>query len=222
MEVYKALEKAKTGDRLKIIASDMGFSADIQAWCDKTGNKLHECNINRREIEAIIIKGGSANKTVEKKGTSLVVFSDELDKAIATMIIANGSVAMGEPVTLFFTFWGLNVLKRENKVKTNKSMIDRIFGKMMPSNATELKLSKLNMGGVGAKIIKNKMKNSNVTLLEEMIKEGMENGIRFVACNMSMELMGIDEKELLDGVELGGVAAFLESADRASINMFMS
>ncbi len=222
MEVYKGLENAAPGDRLKIVASDMGFATDIQAWCDKTGNKLHECKINRREIEAVIIKGGAKGKKAEKSGTSLVVFSGDLDKAIATMIIANGAAAMGDEVTLFFTFWGLNIIRKKEKVSTKKDIVGNMFGKMMPRGASKLALSQMNMGGMGSKLIKHVMKTNNVDMLEKMIEDAQKSGIKFIACNMSMELMGIQEKELIDDVELAGVAAFLNSADKASINMFMS
>ena len=116
---------------------------------------------------------------------------------------------MGRPVTMFFTFWGLNVLRKPEKQPVKKSFMESMFGKMMPRGARKLKLSKMNMAGMGSAMMKKIMNDKNVDSLEDLIQKAMHAGIKFVACTMSMDVMGIKEEELIDGVELGGVGAYL-------------
>ena len=149
-----------------------------------------------------------------------MVFSNDLDKALASFIIANGAKASGKNVTMFFTFWGLNILRKEN-VKVKKSFIDKMFGMMMPKGAEKLTLSKMNMCGIGSMMMKWVMKNKNVSTLSELITQAQENGIKFIACNMSMDVMGIKQEELLDGVELGGVAKYISESNNANSNLFI-
>jgi peroxiredoxin family protein len=151
----------------------------------------------------------------------MVCFSGDLDKAIASFIIANGALAMGRKVTMFFTFWGLNVIRRSEKVAVKKDFISRMFGGMMPRGADNLKLSNMNMGGIGAGMIKGLMKKNNVPLLDELIKQAVDGGAKLIACNMSMDLMGIKAQELIDGIEFGGVAAYLDAAEDADVNLFI-
>jgi peroxiredoxin family protein len=177
-------------------------------------------------ITVSIRKGGvhaphDHKTSVVANDKSIVVFSGDLDKALAAMIIANGAASMGRKVTLFFTFWGLNILRRDEKVSVKKSFIEKMFGGMMPRGARRLGLSRMNMAGMGSKMIKDIMKKKNVSSLEELIKAGMDSGIRIVACQMSMDLMGIHPEELIDGVEIGGVATFLGSAEESDTNLFI-
>nr|WP_275589259.1 DsrE/DsrF/DrsH-like family protein [Sporohalobacter salinus] len=151
----------------------------------------------------------------------MVVFSGDLDKAIASFIIANGAASMGKDVTLFFTFWGLNVLRKKQDVNVEKGMMDKMFGKMMPQGSEELPLSNMNMFGMGPKMIRKVMKDKGVDSLEELMKQAQENGVNIVACQMSMDVMGIQKEELIDGVEVGGVATFLNSADQSNMNLFI-
>ncbi|WP_297430827.1 DsrE/DsrF/DrsH-like family protein, partial [Clostridium sp.] len=143
---------------------------------------------------------------------TLVVFSGDLDKAIASFIIANGASTMGKKVTMFFTFWGLNIIRKPEKVNVKKGFMDSMFGMMMPRGSKKLQLSKMNMMGMGAKMIRSVMKNKNVTSLEDLIKAAQENGIEIVACQMSMDVMGITKEELIDGVKIGGVGYYLGEA----------
>ena len=149
------------------------------------------------------------------------MFSGDLDKAIAAMIIANGAASMGRKVTIFYTFWGLNVLRRMHRVKVSKSSVEKMFGWMMPRGSQKLGLSRMNMAGMGSKMIRQVMKSKNVSSLEELIETGMRNGIRMVACQMSMDVMGIKPSELIAGVEIGGVATFLGSAELSDTNLFI-
>ncbi|MFW5923860.1 MAG: DsrE/DsrF/DrsH-like family protein [Planctomycetota bacterium] len=151
----------------------------------------------------------------------MVVFSGDFDRAMASFIIANGAAAMGSEVTMFFTFWGLNVLRKDENVETDKTFIERMFGRMMPRGAEKLGLSRMNMGGLGQKMIKGIMKKKNVSSLSELIEQAQDAGVRLVACSMSMDLMGIQKEELIDGVEEGGVASYLSSAEEGNVNLFI-
>lgn len=151
----------------------------------------------------------------------MVVFSGDLDKAIATFIIASGAAAMGKEVTLFFTFWGLNILKRSDAPATEKDMMAKMFSMMMPKGANDLPLSKMNMGGMGSKMIKTVMSNKNVDSLDTLMKNAMDAGVKLVACGMSMDIMGIAKEELIEGVEIGGVATYLGDAEDSGLNLFI-
>ena len=155
------------------------------------------------------------------KGKTVIVFSQDLDKVLASFIIANGAAAMGAPVTMFFTFWGLNVLRRPETVQVKKTFTERMFGSMMPRGAGRLKISNMNMGGMGTAMIKRIMKEKNVLSLDELIGSARDSGIRLVACAMSMDLMGIKAEELIDGVEIAGVGNYLGTADEGNVNLFI-
>ena len=156
-------------------------------------------------------------------GLSMVVFSGELDKVLAAFIIANGAAAMDLPVTMFFTFWGINVLRREGPTTLHgsKTTTERMFGRMMPKGATGLKLSHLNLGGLGTRMIKKEMEKKHVMDLPHLVQSAREQGVRLVACTMSMDLMGIQKEELLPDLEYGGVGAFIDSADKSRITLFV-
>ncbi|MGN0806272.1 MAG: DsrE/DsrF/DrsH-like family protein, partial [Candidatus Coproplasma sp.] len=154
-------------------------------------------------------------------GKTFVVFSGDLDKTIAAFIMANGAAAMGREVTIFFTFWGLNILRKPEKVKVKKTFIEKMFGFMMPRGTKKLGLSRMNMGGAGAKMIRSVMKSKGVSSLEELIQNAIAHGVRLVACQMSMDIMGIKREELIDGVELGGVATFLGSGEQSDMSLFI-
>ncbi|MEH7883433.1 CoA-disulfide reductase [Bacillus sp. JJ1609] len=238
MKVYKTIGDMKDGEVLEIHATDPGFAKDIKAWCDKTGNRLVSNTFEDKKFKAQIMKGnvmvpvnavatpsevptGIPAPAPAKNGASMVVFSGDLDKAIATFIIASGAAAMGKEVTLFFTFWGLNILKRSDAPSAEKDMMAKMFSMMMPKGANDLPLSKMNMGGMGAKMIKTVMANKNVDSLETLMKNAMDAGVKLVACGMSMDLMGIKKEELIDGVEIGGVAAYLGDAEDSGLNLFI-
>ncbi len=152
---------------------------------------------------------------------SMIVFSGDLDKLLAAFIIANGAAAMDTPVTMFFTFWGLNVLRRSESVKVKKSLVESMFGWMMPKGPDKATLSKMNMGGMGTVMMKRVMAQKNVYSLPTLMKTAKEAGVRLVACTMSMDVMGITKEELTDGVEFGGVASFLDAADRSRTTLFI-
>ncbi|WP_252312930.1 DsrE/DsrF/DrsH-like family protein [Sinobaca sp. H24] len=157
-----------------------------------------------------------------KNGTTMVVFDGDLDKAIASFIIATGAAAMGKNVTMFFTFWGLNVLRKDNVISgSDKTMMEKMFGKMMPRGPEKLAMSKMNFGGMGPKMMKKMMKNHNVSSLKEMIEMAQDLDVKMVACTMSMDVMGLKEEELIDGLDYAGVASYLAEAEESNINLFI-
>ena len=161
------------------------------------------------------------NKVINKgNGQTIVVFSNDLDKALASFIIANGAKASGKDVTMFFTFWGLNILRKSN-IKVKKGFVDTMFGFMMPKGAAKLTLSKMNFGGLGTMMMKRVMKNKNISTLNELILQARQSGIKFIACQMSMDVMGIKEEELIDGVEIGGVAKYIAESGNSNSNLFI-
>ncbi len=223
MKLSENVSNLNEGEVLEITSTDKGFYSDVEAWCSSTGNQLLNLDTIDKKIIATIQKGNLQNKNriIEtKNGQTIVVFSNDLDKALASFIIANGAKASGKDVTMFFTFWGLNILRKEN-VNVKKSFIDTMFGLMMPKGAGKLTLSKMNMFGAGSAMMKWVMKNKNVSTLAELIKQAQENGVKFIACNMSMDVMGIKQEELIDGVEIGGVAKYISESSNANSNLFI-
>jgi len=230
MKVANSIKEAKDGDLLTIEATDPAFASDVQVWCERTGNTFLSQNSDKG-VFTVNIQKGIRGETILPTATlpastggndkSMVVFSGDLDKAIATFIIANGAAAMGRKVTLFFTFWGLNILRKPEHISVKKNFIEKMFGFMMPRGTKKLGLSRMNMGGMGAKMIRSIMKKKNVYSLDELIDSAMKAGVKIVACQMSMDLMGIHQEELIDGVEIGGVATFLGSAETSDTNLFI-
>ncbi|MED4208528.1 DsrE/DsrF/DrsH-like family protein [Priestia megaterium] len=159
--------------------------------------------------------------TEQKKRTTIVLFSGDYDKAMAAYIIANGAAAYDHEVTIFHTFWGLNALRKEEMVPVKKGFLEKMFGKMMPRGADKMGLSKMNFAGMGPKMIKNVMKKHNALTLPQLIKMAQEQDVKLVACTMTMDLLGLQEKELLDNIEYAGVAAYLADAEDGNVNLFI-
>lgn len=222
MKVASKIAELNEGSIIEVTSTDRGFKSDIGAWCKTTGNSLLDLKTEKKVITAVIQKDGKP-AVIEKSsgnGQTIVVFSNDLDKALAALIIANGAKAAGKDVTLFFTFWGLNILRKpQSRVK--KGIIDKMFGLMMPEGAEKLTLSKMNMLGAGSLMMKWVMKQKNVSTLNELLTQAREAGIKFIACNMSMDVMGIKPEELIDGVEIGGVAKYIEESSYSNSNLFI-
>lgn len=161
------------------------------------------------------------NDSTKPEGFSILVFSGDLDKALAALVIANGALAMDMPVTLFFAFWGLNMLRRPESVPVKKDFISMMFGWMMPRGINKLKLSQMHMCGMGTAMMKGVMKDKKVQSLPEMLALAQAQGVRLIACTMSMDVMGIHKEELIDGVELAGVATFLGASDSSKSTLFI-
>ena len=226
--VFEEMNHMTDGEILEVKASDPGFTKDISSWCEKTGNTLlnSEFNKNEKNFVAYLQKGTQVSQTantntLDKNGATLVVFSGDLDKAIASFIIATGAASMGKEVTMFFTFWGLNILKSKNKPKVSKDTMEKMFDFMLPGNTDKLRLSQMNMMGMGPAMIKKIMKKHNVDDLEILIENAINMGVKVVACSMSMELMGIKQEEFIKGVEIGGVASYLGAAEDSGLNLFI-
>ena len=230
-QVYQSMERLEDGQVLEMSVTDPGFTRDVEAWCKKTGNTLVKQSTEANQYKVWIQKGISETAKVSspaphtgndtKDGATLIVFDQDLDKAMASFIIATGAAAMGKKVTMFFTFWGLNILRKENAPDIDKDFLEKMFAKMMPQGPNKLPISNMNMGGAGAKMIKHVMTKKNVDCLEDLIKNAADMGIEMVACSMSMDVMGIRREELLDSVQIGGVAAYLGKAEESNINLFV-
>ncbi|NSW53820.1 MAG: DsrE/DsrF/DrsH-like family protein [Anaerolineae bacterium] len=225
MKLYNTMKDARTGDVVHITATDFGFLNDAKAWAKRTGNTVLSIGQEGNRIVAKIQKGQPREdrpmRPAPSEGKTMVVFSGDLDKALAAFIIANGSASMGHKVTMFFTFWGLNILRKAEPVKVKKNLIEKMFGWMMPRGATKLTLSNMNMAGMGTAMIKGIMKKKNVDALPEMIRMAQANGVVLQACQMSMDLMGIRREELLDGVDIVGVATFVAASDESNATLFI-
>ena len=160
---------------------------------------------------------------VPEDRAALVVFSGDLDRAIAAFVIATGAAAAGLETTIFFTFWGLSILKKKNGVAVSKrDLMQKMFAMMTPSSSESLGVSKMNYFGIGATMLRTMMKKQQVASLEELMELARELGVRMIGCTMSMDVMGVDKDELFDGIELGGVAAFMGEAARACLALHLN
>lgn len=226
LKLKKTIETIKAGERIEISATDSGFPRDAEAWCHTTGNIFIDKHSENGIHHVVIEKSNTGaretdNVNKEEKGKTLILFSDDLDKAIATFVLANGAAATGKKVSIFFTFWGLNAIKKAKKPKVKKDVFGKMFGWALPSDSTKLSLSKMSMMGFGAKIMRYLMRKKNAASLEELRVQAIENGVEFIACQMSMDVMGIDRDELLDNVVVGGVATYMDRAEQANVNLFI-
>jgi peroxiredoxin family protein/TusA-related sulfurtransferase len=246
MQLKQAIDQIQPGQAVRISVSEPSFAADLDGWCHTTGNRVRDKQLNKGVFSAVVEKGpvGAGPRACPNEGQpqgrvpkrelfafgvpvaptnakTLVVFSDAFDKAMAAFIIANGAAAMGGAVTMFFTFWGLNLLRRSQPVPVRKTPIERMFGWMMPRGPDKATLSKMNMAGMGTAMLKGIMRKKHVLSLPELIAAAQKSGVRLVACTMTMDLMGIKREELIDGVEEGGVAMYLDRANSANVNLFI-
>lgn len=225
LKMKKTMDTLTPGERVEVTSTDPGFARDAAAWCNSTGNKLISKETAAGKsvivIEKEAPKACSVVSSCDGKGKTFIMFSDDLDKALATFVLANGAAATGQKVTIFFTFWGLNVIKRLSKPKVEKDIFGKMFGMMLPSSSLKLKLSKMSMGGMGGKMMRYIMKRKGIDSLESLRRQALENGVEFIACQMSMDVMGVKKEELLDEVTIGGVATYMERADNANINLFI-
>jgi NADPH-dependent 2,4-dienoyl-CoA reductase/sulfur reductase-like enzyme/peroxiredoxin family protein/rhodanese-related sulfurtransferase/TusA-related sulfurtransferase len=234
MKLSRALPKIEEGTVIEASASDPGFYNDCEAWCRQTGCTLLKRERSQGRVTAWIRKGtGHQSEKFSAPGQdqsslpavrddkTIIVFSGDLDKVLASFVIANGALSMGKKVTMFFTFWGLNVLRRSNPVPVRKTLIEKCFGWMMPRGSRKLKLSRMNMMGAGTEMMRKIMKEKNISSLEDLIRSAQAGGARMIACQMSMDVMGIRKEELIDGVEIGGVGTFLGAAEDANMSLFI-
>jgi peroxiredoxin family protein len=175
------------------------------------------------QIRIIQDKLESLTKASPANKLSMIVFSGDLDKILAAFIIATGAVAMGMEVVMFFTFWGTPVLRDKNKKAGNKDLMGTMFGTMLPKGSSEVKLSKMNMAGMGTKMMKSLMQKKNVASLDQMIEMAGELGVKIYVCEMSMDLMGFKKEEMIayPHMDYCGVATFLEEAMNSKVQLFI-
>lgn len=224
LKLKEAMDGLSIGKRIEVVATDAGFPRDARAWCMSTGNTLVSSSDDNGYHKVVFEKRAPQMETPSSsRGNhkSFILFSDDLDRAIATFVLANGAAATGKKVSIFFTFWGLNVIKKEHKPEVKKDFFGRMFSWMMPSNSKKLKLSRMNMMGMGGKVMRHLMRKKNIGSLEQLRQQAMDNGVEFIACQMTMEMMGIHKEELLDGVTIGGVATYMERAEQSNVNLFI-
>lgn len=225
MQLKKNYEALKIGEQLQITATDQAFGKDVTSWCKMTGAELVALE-NKNGVVAATIRKQEKTASCEisrnnADNKTLIVFSDDLDKALASFVIANGAASTGKKVTMFFTFWGLNVIKKQHKPTVTKDIFGKMFGWMLPTHSGKLKLSKMNMGGAGSWMMRLIMKRKRIDSQESLIQQAIDNGVEMIACTMSMDVMGVQKEELMDNVTLGGVASYLERAEEANVNLFI-
>lgn len=226
IKLKQEMDRISDGDHLRLTATDPGFSHDVKSWCSMTGNTLVSLATHNGIIEAVLEKGTKErsarnNQPLKTTGTTLIVFSNDLDRALASFVLANGAAATGKEVTMFFTFWGLTVLRKNRKQKIKKDLMGTLFGMLLPRGMKKLSLSNMHFMGAGSSMMKGRMKKKNIDQLEAMFSQARMAGVRMVACQMSMDLMGITREELVDGIEIGGVATYMEAADKSGVNLFV-
>ena len=215
------------GECIEIMATDSAFARDVEAWCNSTGNRLVATSCDKGIYRAVVQRGAGGcsaqSSTTSKKGDekTFIMFSDDLDKTLATFVLANGAAATGKRVTIFFTFWGLNTIKRVDKPRVKKDIWGKMFGWMLPSHSKQLSLSKFNMFGLGRIMMRHLMKLRGVESLESLRQQALDSGVEFIACQMSMDVMGIKREELIDEVSVGGVATYMERAEKSDVNLFI-
>ena len=232
VKVYETVGTMNDGDTLEVTASDPGFVRDIGAWCQTTGNTLISAGKDGTDYKAVLMKGLTGGAAAAETGSAvvpgktdsektIVVFSGDMDKVMAAFIIANGAAAMGKKVTMFFTFWGLAALRKRPGPKVSKTLIEHAFGIMLPKGVAHMGISKWNMGGMGGAMMRWVMKQKNVDTLQDLMDTAKKNGVVIQACSMSMDVMGIKEEELIDGIEIVGVGTYLGAAETANHNLFI-
>jgi len=193
----------------------MDASVEARLAADPSRMQALEEKLQDLEKRLVQIEGQVAEDRV-----ALVVFSGDLDRVLAAFVIATGAAAMGQQVSMFFTFWGLSVLKKGSQL-SGKTLFQKMMALMSPGSSQSLPVSKMNYFGVGAKMLRSMMKEKNVSSLEEMISLARELGVRMIACEMSRDVMGIKESELVPGLECGGVASFLADSLKSRTSLFI-
>ena len=226
MKLKEGVDRLDDGQTLEIVATDPGFVRDADAWCQSTGNQVVASDSAAGKYRIVVkrgtpVKNDGVSSAGAGRGKTFVLFSDDLDKTLATFVLANGAAATGEKVTIFFTFWGLNAIKKSHKPKVKKDIFGKMFSMMLPSDTRSLKLSKMNMMGLGSKMMRHIMKRRNIASLEQLRDSAIENGVEFIACQMSMDVMGVQREELLDNVTIGGVATYMNRTEQANLNLFV-
>jgi NADPH-dependent 2,4-dienoyl-CoA reductase/sulfur reductase-like enzyme/peroxiredoxin family protein/rhodanese-related sulfurtransferase/TusA-related sulfurtransferase len=222
VRIKKELDALGVGATVKVLANPL-FAPDLNSWAKCSGHKVLKLEQKGTHLEAVVRKGTPGPCAVAGSANSgaLVLFSNDLDKALAALIIATGMAAAGMQVSIFFTFWGLSVLRKNPGPQVKKSLINTMFGWMLPKGAQKLALSKMHMAGMGTAMMKQVMSSQNVASLPEMIENARAMGVKFIACDMAMGVMGITREELVEVDEVAGVATFIARAKESGPTLFI-
>lgn len=225
IKLKQTVDGMDEGSTVEVSATDPGFPRDAKAWCETTGNRFVSAKEDDGVHKVMITKGAGFNATMREtavlRNKTLIMFSDDLDRAIATFVLANGAAATGTKVSIFFTFWGLNVVKKEHKPRVKKDLFGKMFGWMMPSSSRKLHLSQMSFMGLGDRLMRYIMRRKGIDQLEDLRQAAMDAGVEFIACQMTMDMMGIAKEELIDGVTVGGVATYMQRAEQSNVNLFL-
>jgi len=224
LKLKQAMDEAADGTTVEVVATDVGFVRDAESWCQSTGNVFVSSTSSQGQFRVVVKKEKSSCSVASQRSgdaKTFIMFSDDLDRALATFVLANGAAATGKKVTIFFTFWGLNVIKKVQKPPVEKDLVGKMFSMMLPSSSLKLKLSKMNMFGIGAKMMRSIMKAKGIESLESLRAQALAQGVEFIGCQMSMDVMGVKREELLDECTIGGVATYMERAENANVNLFI-
>jgi NADPH-dependent 2,4-dienoyl-CoA reductase/sulfur reductase-like enzyme/peroxiredoxin family protein/rhodanese-related sulfurtransferase/TusA-related sulfurtransferase len=225
VRIKQEMDKMKPNDRVRLLASP-SFSCDLTSWAQSSGNKVLSTTEHNDHLEAILQKGEPAAPVAQAKsdtasGATLILFSNDLDKAMAALILACGMAAAGQKATIFFTFWGLSVLRKNPGPSVKKPLLSTLFGWMLPKGITQLALSKMHMLGMGTAMMKYVMRQQNVPSLQDLLVQARQLGVRFVACEMAMNVMGLQREELIEIDDVAGVANFAQLAQSSKTNLFI-
>ena len=225
IKLKQTIDGMAEGNQVEVTATDPGFPRDAKAWCESTGNSFIRASEEGGLHKVVIGKGGTpptpSQATAPQHNKTLIMFSDDLDRAIATFVLANGAAATGTKVSIFFTFWGLNVIKKEHKPHVKKDFFGKMFSWMLPSSSRKLHLSQMSFFGLGDRLMRHIMRSKNIEQLEDLRQAAQEAGVEFIASQMTMDMMGISKEELIDGVTVGGVATYMQRAEQANVNLFI-
>lgn len=155
---------------------------------------------------------------MSSKKLSIIVFSGDFDRAVAAFTLATGAAAVNWDVTLFFTFWGLNLIKKkQGRSFIGKGVLARFFNFLL-GGRKKLPLSRLNFGGISPGLMTGMMRSKNVATLDELIAAAEQLKVKFVACEMAMHILGINKNDLIDDVkEVIGVPTFLKYSEDAQV-----
>jgi len=226
VRLKQAMEELKAGETLELMAA-LSFACDLTGWAQSSGNDVMSVVKKEDHLVAIVRKGRpdacptACAAGAGKDGAAIILFSNDLDKVMAALIIACGMAAAGEKVGLFFTFWGLSVLRKNPGPKIRKPLLARMFGWMLPNGATKLALSKMHMAGMGTQMMHYVMRQQQVLTVPALLDEARTLGVRFIACEMAMNVMGLTREELVTVDDVAGIASFAQMAKQSGTTLFI-
>jgi len=224
VRLKQEMDALANGETLQLTAS-VSFAPDLNSWLASSGHELISQSETDNHLVALIRKRsgeeGSKGPSAASDKAAIILFSNDLDKALAALIIACGMAAAGQKVSVFFTFWGLSVLRKNPGPSVKKSLLSTMFGWMLPKGATKLALSKMHMMGMGTGMMKFVMGQQQVPTLPELMVQAKQLGVKFIACEMAMNVMGLQREELVEVDDVAGIASFAELAKQSGSTLFI-